>query len=236
MPLSFKLVGFIINKKYCEIRDLYEGNINLLAIQNLFILWGLTQEEVNEIKFTIDSEQIKDPNKLYLITPNENHTIFVFVFNQEIRNKLQTIFDSNGTEILSDEEDEDEELSEPITQDEDEAIPVLTPEIINQMNYSTVELFNDPDFRSLLSIYKRRPELFNVLSKYIQKGEIVSESLMPEINSSELSEETISSYLELSRQIMDLNLEIPQDTIMKNLIKYSGHLNLTLRSLLYETI
>ena len=109
MPLSFKLVGFVINKKYFEIRDSYEGNINLLAIQNLFILWGLTQDEVDQVRFIIDSEQIKDINKLYLITPNENHTIFVFVFNQEIIQKLQSIFSSNGTEISSDEDDTNED-------------------------------------------------------------------------------------------------------------------------------
>jgi hypothetical protein len=232
MPIFFKLVGFIVNKKSFEIKDTYEGQINLLAIQNLFMRWGLTREEVNEIKFIINSEQIKDPYKLYLINPDENYTLFVFVFNQEIRQKLQVIFTSNGTEIESSDElnSEDELMNEPIHQNDDDPIPVLTPEIINRMNHSTIELFCDPDFKTLLSIYKKKPDLFNTLSKYIQKGDIIDTSLMPKI---ELTEETI---IELSKQIIDLNLDIPQDIILKNLIKYSGHLNLTLRSLLYDTV
>ena len=67
MPISFKLVGLTINKKQYEIRDSYEGNINLLIINALFTSWGLFQDEVESIKFIIDSEQIKDPEKIYKI-------------------------------------------------------------------------------------------------------------------------------------------------------------------------
>jgi hypothetical protein len=241
MPLTFKLVGFVINKKYYEIRDSYEGNITLLAIHNLFILQGVSQEDIHQIKFIINSEQITDLHKLYPITSNEVHTIFVFVFDQELRKKLQDIFTTNGTQILSDSEKPsdfkiDEEISQPLTQIEPNPIPVLTFEIINKMNEQTLLLFSDPDFISLLSIYKRKPELFNLLSNYIQTNDIITESLLnnKKLDLDNFSHEVQSYYTNLCSKIMNLNFGISSDVIINKLIKYSGHLNLTIRSIIND--
>lgn len=233
MPLIFKLVGFVINNKYYKIRDSYEGNINLIAIHNLFISWGLTSEEVKQIKFIIDSEQIVNPNKLYLITPNEEHTIFIFVFNQEIRQKLQLIFTKHGTQSVED-TIIDSEISQPITQSDSDTIPMLTPEIINKTNEQTLLLFSDPDFINLISIYKRKPELFNILSSYIQNNDMNNESLIITKDLNELSVEEQTYYTSLCSNIMNLNFGVSQNIIMNKLLKYSGHLNLTIRSIMND--
>lgn len=231
MPLTFKFVGFIINKKYHEINYSYEGTINLLNIHTLFITWDLTQEEINQIKFIIDSEHITDPNKLYTINFNENHIIFVFINNKNIKQKLYSVFTSNESNF-----DDNEEITQPITQDQSEIYPVLTIEIINKMNENTLLLLSDPDFINILSIYKRKPDLFNSLSNYIQNNDIIIDSLLPEKNINEISEIEINYYNELSIKIMNLQLGIPQNIIIDKLIKYSGHINLTIRSIINEIV
>jgi hypothetical protein len=237
MPLSFKLVGFIINKKSFEIKDLYQGNINLDNIHTLFTTWGLTFEEVQEVKFIIDSEQIKDPSKLYYIDQEEIHNIFVFVFNQEIRQKLQTIFITYGTEILINNEDceSDDEINQPITQLEIKQ-PIMTREIIDSMNEQTLLLFSDPDFITLLNIYIKKPELFNLLSNYIQNNEMIMESLISDKNFDQISDQEKEYYTNLSIKIINIGFNIPENIIINKLIKFSGHLNLTIRSILHEIL
>lgn len=229
MPLSFKLVGFTINTKYYEIRDSFEGDINLTIIHDLFISWNLSKEEVQEIKFIIDSEQIKNPEKSYYIGPNEVCYIFIFVFNQEIRNKLQEIFITHGSEISSESDKENDS-------DIEEEFPILTYEIIKEMNENTLLLFSDPDFINLINIYKRKPELFNLLSNYIQNNDIAIESLLSISNKKfdQLSNEDKIYYTDLSVKIRNFGFKIPQETIIDRLIKYSGHLNLTIRSFFNE--
>ena len=230
MPLIFKLVGFVINNNYFQINDPFVGDINLISIHLLFKNWGLTDEELQEVKFIIDSEQIKDPNKVYNINQNEIYNIFVFVFNPEIRQKLQTIFITNGTEISSLEDKySDDDINQPITQIDNEQV-VFTNETIQNMNNQTLLLFSDNDFLTLLNIYKRKPELFNHLSNYLQNNEII-DSLISDKKIDQITEQEKEYYIELSNKIMNLNLNIPQDLIMERLLKFSGHLNLTIRSL-----
>lgn len=227
MPLTFKLVGFMIDRKSYEIKNSYKGDINLNAIYNLFIGLELTLEEVQQIKFIIDSEQIKDLTKIYNINSDEDHSIYLFVFDTVIRQKLQEIFKNHGTI--------NKEIDEPITQEIPiiipEQIPILTLDIITKMNEKTLLLFSDPDFIILLSIYKRKPELFNLLSNYIQDNDINIESLLPIKSIDELTSEELSYYTELSLKIINLGFNISQEIIIEKLIKYSGHINLTIREI-----
>jgi hypothetical protein len=228
MPLSFKLVGFTLNKKNYELKDSYEGNINLSIIHELFMSWHLSREEVQEIKFIIDSEQIKDYEKSYYINPDEIYNIFIFVFNQNIREKLQIIFITYGLEVSAINDQDGESI------ESEEDTPELTLEIIKEINEQTMVLFSDPDFINLINIYKRKPELFNLLSNYIQNNDLVIESLITNKNVDQLSEDDKLYYTNLSIKIIDFGFKIPQETIIDRLIKYSGHLNLTIRSLIYD--
>jgi len=230
MTLTFRFVGFIIDKKYRELKFSYEGKINLVTIHNLFISWGLIQEEVNKIKFIIDSEHIEDSTKFYTINSNEEYIIFVFIENQDIKEKIRMILNNEHTTSEDSEDTEDEEINQPITQENDQ-LPILTPDIIHKMNETTLLLLSDPDFINLLSIYKRKPELFNSLSNYIQTNDIITESLLVEKNINEFSEKDSKYYNDLSIKIMNLQLGVPKNVIIDKLIKYSGHLNLTIRSI-----
>ena len=85
-----------------------------------------------------------------------------------------------------------------------------------------------------MSIYKRKPELFNLLSNYIQNNDIITESLIDPTEIDDLSYEEQSYYTNLSLKIMNLNLGVSQNVILDKLIKYSGHLNLTIRSIIND--
>ena len=105
---------------------------------------------------------------------------------------------------------------------------VMTEEIINNMNKKTMKLFEDSDFRHLLSIYMKKPELFSILFQYIQNG------TMTPIEDSEIK--SIPNEEELINEIKQLGFKVSDDIIRKKLIKFSGHLNLTVRSLLQDSV
>ena len=67
MPLVFKLVGYTADKKHYEIKDPFNGPINLKLLFELYKVWGLTDEEISNIKFITDSEQIKNSEKSFLV-------------------------------------------------------------------------------------------------------------------------------------------------------------------------
>ncbi len=255
MPIVFKLVGYTADKKHYEIKDSFNGPINLKLLYELYEVWGLTKEEISNIKFITDSEQIKNPEKSFLVKEDEDRVIFVFTSNVTIRQKLHEIFIREGSEVqISHKANTNESTSEtttvtytqpanpdpeictPVTQVvKPDPIPVLTSEVIDTMNAKSVSLFADPDFRNLISIYMRKPDLFSVMAKYVQNGNVIPESLGPVQTVQMLSDDVLFNYKKSCQEIKNLGINYPDDVIMSRLIKYSGHLNLTLRSLLCET-
>ena len=86
----------------------------------------------------------------------------------------------------------------------------------------------DEDFRSLIKIYKTKPELFNIFNQYLQDAE-VNETIL---SISEIDENP-EYYEKLTNYIEELNLGVSRQIIYSRLVKFKGHLNLTVRSLLF---
>ena len=247
MPLILKPVGF--SKVKYEIRDdHFIGKITLKILYQLFITWGIPEDEITYVKFITKYQQIKDSDIVININKDENHIIIVFTTNSVIKEKLIEIFIKEGTQIIDEEpnntvnnydnsnklENPNPEICTPITQViKSDPIPVLTPEIIDTMNIKSVSLFEDPDFKNLISIYMRKPELFSTMAKYLQNGNVIEESFNS-TKLSDISDDIKIKYQVLCNKINNLGVNYPDDIIMERLFKYSGHLNLTLRSLLCE--
>jgi len=241
MPIVFKLVGNTVDGKYYEIHDNFEGPITLRMIFALFQHFGITENDLENIRFIADSEQLKNLDKVILVRSEENKDIFIFISDTAIRSKVQQIFMSKGIEFTAKNKapeqgkppgiEKDESLSEPVTEVKIEPKAVLTPEIIDNINIKTVKLFDDTDFKTLFSIYLKRPELFNTLSKYVQNGTIVQEALIPV---KELNEMETAQYKMMATKINELGFNLPEETIMMKLIQYNGHMNLTVRSILCD--
>jgi hypothetical protein len=262
MPLKFKLIQSVNNKFY-EIQDPYKGLINLKLIQELFFQFGLNKEEIEQTRFITESIRIDNYEKYYEINDSEERVIFVFNGNPETRLKLINIFIKEGSEVISNIKPlpttpnknpeqpvqtntqqiqqpvyttPDPEITKPLNEKEPEPIPVLTPELIDTLNVKSVSLFADSDFRNLMRIYINRPDLFSTFAMYIQSGDIINESLCKGRNVDELSDDEYTYYQNLADKINSLDLGVTNDYVINRLVKYSGHLNLTLRSILIELI
>ena len=255
MPLVLKLIGQFQGRKTYEIRDSFEGPVNIKLLIDLFTFWGLSSDEIDKIKFITDSEQIKNPEKAFPVKADEDRIIFVFTSDIELRNKLAGIFMKEGHEISQpgDSKPEiqstyqtvssqqfvqpllpDPEICKPITIKEPEPAPKLTNEIIDLMNMKSVSLFADQDFKALISIYLRRPELFGIIAQYVQNGNILEESLGHVKTVDELNEEEMVHYQLLADKINNLEIGVTNDVVINKVIKFSGHLNLALRSILCD--
>lgn len=224
MPIIFKLVGFTQNNYV--IHDNYKGVMNYDLITKLFTFWGITEVELDKIKFITDSEQITNTYKNFIIESDVLRIIFVFTTDSLIKIKLQEIFMKVGINTVE-EYKQNNDISQPLTQSCEKSEDILenTDEIINSINAKTILLFSDPDFKNLISIYLRKPELFNILSQYIQSGDIVKE-----LSNSQVPKD----YSDLCSHIQSLDLDISEEIIMEKLNRYSGHLNLTVRSILHD--
>jgi hypothetical protein len=217
MPFILKLVGCSIDKKYYEIINNFEGTINLKLFKDLFLGLGFELEDFNQIRIITNGEQLKDFDKCYEINEDITQIFLIFSSNTDIRKKLLDLFIEHGTLETAPIKNKPKET----VIDEDET---LNKEIIERMNKTTVELFNDLDFKYLLNIYIRKPELFSTFAQYVQSGNIVKEN-----------DENNEDYDESVEILRNLNLNISDNKLIKYLRKYSGHLNLTLRAILTET-
>lgn len=251
MPLLLKLVG---QKKY-QIKDSFEGPIQFKVLVDLFNFWGISYDNLEKIKFITDTEQMNiNPDKSFMVRPDEDRIVYVFTSDKDVKNQLTDIFIDKGIEIDTNSPPQydtstqyqpyssqnvnpvvpDSEITKPITIKEPEPAPKLTDEIIDMMNVKSVSLFSDPDFRNLISVYLRRPELFGTLAQYVQNGNIIEESLIPVKSIDELTDEELAHYKSLADKINHLELGVTNDIIINYLIKFSGHLNLTVRSLICD--
>ena len=241
MTILLKLVGF---PEY-EIKDSFEGKINLNMLVQLFMHFGFCLDEIKHLRFIIDSEQITSSEQIFLIN-NETKIIFILSPIIELKNKLKDIFQRVGYKIESNDENDiesndendiesndenDNEINQPLPETNNN---IITSEMINNINMKTIILFSDDDFKKLINIYKKRPELFSVLAKYTNSGNIIEESFTQTKSIDDLTYEELCHYKELSIVISNLNLGVSDEIIINRLIKYSGHLNLTVRSILNE--
>ena len=84
-----------------------------------------------------------------------------------------------------------------------------------------------------MKIYRKRPDLFGILSQYVSKGDLVKE-IMP--SNQELDDATKMKYQEIFNKIKNLDLNVNDDMINQKILKYNGHLNLIVREILSETV
>jgi len=240
MPIIIKLVGYLPDKQFYEIRDNFIGIFSIELIHKLLLMWKLTTDDINKIKFIMDSEHLKSYEQKIEVSATDIKIIFVFTQDHEVRSKLCTIFMHEG-HVVQSSQDQPQETTEKKADPEicqaisipEETKQKLTPELITEINSKAINLFQDNDFKKLIGIYINRPELFNTVLQYIQHGNIVKE-LKTHTTLDQLSDEQRNHYLKLLEQVRGLDLQVSDDLIMIKLIKYSGHLNLAVREILYE--
>jgi len=254
MPLIFKLVGCNRDNNFPEIKNQISGYLNLSHLKNIFMLYGIDKNFINEIIFIIGSEAIKDSTKTYLIDPDNNKIIYVLSQNKYVKLKLMEIFNNNKNISESKTETKLQDIipqkimnvstSESLMNntgelnsnikfqdlyeideksDEDEYYE-SDEENIEDINTEIVEFYNNDNFKQLLQIYKKTPELFGIFFQFISNGNIVEEITNYNIED--------FKYIKELEHLNDLNLNLNQDMVKKLLVHFEGHMNLVLRYIL----
>jgi hypothetical protein len=247
MFIVFRLISILIDGKKYEIRSKFNGNIKLSDINRTFIAMGFTELELSEFKFVIDNRIANDLNKEYNVADDEEKIIIIIPNNNNlIKSKLGELFIKHGTEIPNQEmtleqkmaleqrlqfnnnsqenKQVDSDINKPLTKITKEIPTQLTQEMIDNMNMKTIKLFSDDDFKSLLHIYMKKPELFNTLSLFVQNNDLTE-------NVFEKTEEK-NDYNLIISEFKKINLDVSEEEVKK----YNGHMNLILRSILVNKL
>ena len=227
MPVLFKLVGIQMSQgiktdmKFNKF-DESKGTINIKEVKDFFTELGLAEND--QVKFITESQTMSE-DKEYKVSKDTEKIVYVFTLNSDIKSVLVEIFKEKGEESTSKvgEKKEDTNISKPIPFEEIK----IDDSIIKNSNIETVKLFEEEDFKSLLSIFINNPNMYQRFSSYITSGDVVIES--EKFSSSK--EEDYSQQLE---EIKKLNIKVCEEDITNALNKFNGHLNLTLRYLLYK--
>ena len=239
MPVKYKFIQvqnseYNKNEMYHD-KELIDNKINYEQVKNYFLEIGkkheLVEDDMINTKFIINNSQNMSLNEEtdFLISSDETKIIFVFTVEKDTRAKLLKLFDEKGmvgekkTVEVKESSSPDPNIVKPIPEEEIK----ITNDIIQESNKKTLELFGDKDFKTLLTIYKRNPDVFKTFSSYVCNGDVLVDSFESKISES-------FEYTEQLDQIKSLSLSIPDDKIIESLTKNRGHLNLSLRYLLYN--
>lgn len=214
MPIIFKLVDF---NKY-EIRDNFAGVFNKSLVNELYSYFGISIDEIIEIKFIINDIELLDND--IVIESDELCIIILETQNKIIFEKLTLIFIEKGLNMEA-----AIELNDPLTHIKDEKNELFHEDIVI-INNKTKPLIDNPDFKKMLQIYKTNSEMFSIFLKFIQNNDFIPDT--------EENPQNMDYYTSLVPSIAQLDLGYSYELILERLVIHSGHVNLTIRSLLAD--
>jgi hypothetical protein len=232
MPVIFKHVGNIGTNKF-EIHKELIGTLKLSNIEMIFEEYGLTKEELSNIKFIANSETLKNDEKSFIVSNDESLAIFVFSTLKHVKEKLEDIFIKNSTNVqlkttISMVEPNivvDPYIQRSINPVENDSIPILDDSIVKMMNEKSSKLFENDDFKHLIRIYYSNQDIMKTFLQFIAHGDIVKINIPKNGDSVILYEKEIAIFRSLGIKESDENIK-------KCLSNFNGHMNLTLRALL----
>lgn len=170
----------------------------------------------------LKKESIIDDNK----TQSLVYIVYIYCMDQDIKNKLISIFKSHGKRSLY-------EINMPQTCANPSLIcEKLTDQLKSQeiINYKpNFELFTNDDFISLIKIYKLKPDIFKDFYKFIsseissERSVLVSDDINEDPNK-QCNLECIKKY----------NFNITDEYIEESLQKNNNNLGLTLKYILSQ--
>lgn len=227
MPVLFKLVGIQMSQgiktdmKFNKF-DESKGTINIKEVKDFFTELGLAEND--QVKFITES-QTMSADKEYKVNKDTEKIVYVFTLNTDIKSVLVEIFKEKGEESSNKVEEKkvDTNISKPIPFEKIK----IDDSVIENSNIETVKLFEEEDFKSLLSIFINNPNMYQRFSSYITSGDVV-------IESEKFSSSKEKDYSQQLEEIKKLNIKVCEEDITNALNKFNGHLNLTLRYLLYQ--
>jgi len=228
MSITLLLVGYQ-NKNITY--TFTETVITHTNLKLLLISKGFNKELFNSINFFCDNKNIKKCN----IELNSDKIIKIFTANNKTKEELITFFEFYGqivniqpvNETIVNETIVNKTTVNETTVNETTVNKYSETKLddtkLNEINQKSILLFQDEDFKTLIRIYKNKPELLKIFYQYISAGDIIENDYSTEID--------ISTNLKV---IQDFGLNLSDEIISNALYKTGNHLNLTLRYLLFN--
>lgn len=143
--------------------------------------------------------------------------------NNQTTNRRINFSEFNHGEIMNRQIKEDEEINKPIPLEEIK----FNEEIIEKSNNKTIELFKNDNFKTLLKIFNDEPDVFKTFASYITHGDVQLDYF------DDIEETNYDNELEA---IKSLEVDIDDELIIEALKRFKGHINLSLRYLLTNSV
>lgn len=188
-----------------------EDKFGLKEIESVFEELGFDSEEIRTIKIIVNAKDLRNEEMKDFICDEPDTNVFIFSNSPELKQKLIKVFDKNS-------------INKEINIVEEEKNPVLDDKVIETMNKKIVELFKKDNFKILINIWMKEPEMFKEFFRYINNGNIVNIDIPDEAKDKMFNKE-----IEI---LKELGINKSDDEICKILRLYNGHLNFALRDLL----
>ncbi len=198
------------------------------------------KKDLHDVKFIYKGTTINSSEKEYHFNIDDEPIIYIFTTKIDIRNEFaQNIFTKmslyqisygatptsiNSTNSITTSISHRDIIKEDPMPDTPEDI--LTAKKVEIINETIVKQFSDPDFVTMLKICINKPHIVNMVTSYLNTGDI-------HIEMDEYEEFTYDKEKDQIYEILDkLDIIVDDDKIKKVLVTFHGHINLTLRYLL----
>lgn len=217
LRVMFNLYGFDSSELHFNRENL--ENLRMEKRQKLNIEKLKTIQEMrNNLVGNVGEIKEQDDDDIFV----RHNNPFIRDFNgMNLQNNQSTNRRINFSEF--NEVKEDEEINKPIPLEEIK----FNEEIIEKSNNKTIELFKNDNFKTLLKIFNDEPDVFKTFASYITHGDV-------QLDYFDDIEET--SYDNELEAIKSLEVDINDELIMEALKRFKGHINLSLRYLLTNSL
>jgi hypothetical protein len=218
-------INSVIKFEYAE--EFYKPLTLKIIRDFLSTKYELDESEVKELKCIIHGTIFTDET----IYKNYNdRKLIVFTTDSSIKDKIKkkegvetSIFTVSDANTLSGEESEDDSVDG----DESDLPEYKDVELETDTDIDEVlSLFKNEDFKKLLQIYNKSPELLEMLYLFTNSGDIVVESTEIDETAFDYIKEVDFIFNKFDEQDIPINL----DRIKYLLLKHKGNVNLVIRN------
>jgi hypothetical protein len=227
----FKKDDFI--KYHVELSDGKLNKDDFIEENILFICNGgicrkdIKLDDVKSKEFVVNvysrnKEFVPKIKELYLLKGENDKKI--------IYNSLSTINHKSTSDDCKIDDDCKKSIEDTVVEIDDDAY-------IKEANEDFIKDFSDPDLVILCNIINNKIDLLNKANQYFSSGNIEDDSKNINYNDLDFSNFSYSHELNcILSNISKMNINIEENKIKYYLDKTKGHLNLTLRQLLYDNL
>lgn len=240
MKITYKLVG---TKEQLEIvKEIDRSKLNYSACVADFKEYGF-DKSFEKIIFICRSKKLVDDSVEFT---SDIQQVFIFSKDLEVKMKMLQLFKDNGMKVKRPSGSSSsltvgrvskpntpsnftvlpqQDLKKPIEQ----KIPSLEDDEMIEHNESIVKKLLNPDFVTLMKIYKEKPELLATAFNYVNSGSLVDITDIAELEVEKLEEKEQEVYQKVKSIFTKYNYVVEDETLFKLIRHFKGNVSLIFR-------